>query len=48
MSLDSRIRFAIQDLIDSYDRVWKHEIIRSRKDALNKPKKESKVDKKDG
>jgi hypothetical protein len=33
MTLDSRIRFGIQDLIDSYDKTWKTEIHRSRQEA---------------
>lgn len=45
MNLDSRIRFGIQDLIDSYDREWKAEIVRSKQDNLLKAKAQEQKEK---
>lgn len=41
-ALSSRIRFGIQDLIDSYNQVWKKEIIRAKQEAFaHKAKQEA-------
>ena len=33
--IDSRVRFMIQDLIDSYEKDWKHEIFFQRRNEID-------------